>query len=502
MGAMLRRALRATAVLVMVGSVLVGTARADTVTDGAFDGRSQYGSLWWLGELTGAHEVWRTGHTGRGIDVAIIDSGVVPVPGLDGAGKVLHGPDYSLEAGVEPLRHLDSFGHGTHLAGIIAARDPRGVDPADPTRIQGLAPDARLVSVKVAEQRGATDITSVLAAIDWVIANRNRNGLNIRVLNLSFATDSTLGYLEDPLSYAVEKAWRAGIVVVVAAGNGGNDTAALPQPAANPFVISVGALETQDNANPRDDTVSTYSSRGSLTRPPDLVAPGSRIVSLRDPGSYLDEQYPGARVGEQLFRGSGTSQAAAVVSALAALVVETHPTYGPDQVKDLLESSADPLYGASVRLQGSGAADGDDAAARRLLFPTLSRQTYAPATGTGTLDAARGTLQVLDEGQAAGEGLLGSTVDLLLGTVTSLVGLLLGPAPTPPPTWTTSSEALAGSWVDGTWVSEPWSGNRWATEDWAGNRWAGNRWAGDGWVGNRWAGGDWSSQRWTTSAWG
>jgi serine protease AprX len=174
------------------------------------------------------------------VDVALLDTGVVEVEGL--RGKVVHGPDLSYEADDAALRHKDTYGHGTHLAGIIAGRDSGayGVDKGDEDHFLGMAPEARVVSVKLADASGATDVSQVIAGIDWVVQNKNRNGLNIRVLNLSFGTDGVQSYLLDSLTYAVEVAWRKGMVVVVSAGNEGFGSAKLNNPAYDPHVLAGG----------------------------------------------------------------------------------------------------------------------------------------------------------------------------------------------------------------------------------------------------------------------
>jgi serine protease AprX len=145
--------------------------------------------------------------------VAVIDSGIAPVAGLNGPGQVVNGPDLSFDSQDPDLRHLDGYGHGTHMAGIIAGRDG--------SYFSGVAPGATLINMKVAAADGATDVSQVIAAIDWVVEHRNDPGLNIRVLNLSFGTTAMQSYQLDPLAYAVEVAWRKGIVVVVSAGNDG-----------------------------------------------------------------------------------------------------------------------------------------------------------------------------------------------------------------------------------------------------------------------------------------
>src|SRR5579884_1021403 len=160
----------------------------------------------------GASSLYSKGINGAGIGVALIDSGVVPVQGLTGTGKVVNGPDLSFESQQSSTAYLDSFGHGTHMAGIIA-----GDDGATGT-FEGVAPGAHLVSVRVASHDGATDVSQVVAAIDWVVQHRNDPGLNIRVLNLSYGTESLQAYQVDPLAFAVENAWKHGIVTVVAGG--------------------------------------------------------------------------------------------------------------------------------------------------------------------------------------------------------------------------------------------------------------------------------------------
>jgi serine protease AprX len=205
-------------------------------------------SLYSITKSAGAHDAWSKADgggrkiTGQGVGVALIDSGVTPVKGLAGAGKVVNGPDLSFESQAPNLTGLDTFGHGTHLAGIIAGRDPEVKDgnENDSKYFTGVAPGSHVASVKVAAADGATDVSQV-AAIDWVVAHRRDPGMNIRVLNLSFGTDSTQDPRLDPLSHAVEAAWRNGIVVVAAAGNDGPSATQLSMPAVNLYVIAVGA---------------------------------------------------------------------------------------------------------------------------------------------------------------------------------------------------------------------------------------------------------------------
>ncbi len=245
-------------------------------------------------KLTGAQQFWKNGYYGQGIDVALLDSGVLPVNGLMTPNKLVIGPDLSLESQVSNLTHLDTFGHGTHMAGIIAGRDS-GTTPStyttDNTRFLGMAPGSRLVSLKLADAHGSTDVSQVIAAIDWIIEHGQENGLNIRVLNLSFGTDSAQDYRLDPLAHATEVAWSRGVVVVVSAGNGDGTRLGLANPAYDPAVIAVGAQNTKGTADRSDDTVPAFSQRGATAlgmRAPDLVAPGVSVVSLRAKASFVD----------------------------------------------------------------------------------------------------------------------------------------------------------------------------------------------------------------------
>jgi serine protease AprX len=391
------------------------------------------------------------GYLGQGIDVALIDSGVTPVVGLDQPGKILYGPDLSNEGGLKNLANLDTFGHGTHMAGIIAGDDG--------DQVTGLAPESRIVSVKVAGATGETNVAQVIAAIDWVIEHKNDNGLNIRVLNLSLGLDGVKTSQGDPLSAAAERAWNAGIVVVAAVGNRGNDHGGIDSPALSPYVLAVGGMESYESQGTQD-SIASWSSGGNDIRTPDVVAAGRSILSFRVPGSMLDQTYPTAIVGERYFVGSGTSQSAAVVSGFAAAMLSGNPALTSDQIKFLFMRSANDLVPGRI-LDGNGRIN--PTLAGRYLF-ALRRQHVQnfplaiPQLGTDAISVPSG---------ASWSG----------------------------GTWN------GASWSGGTWNGASWSGASWSGASWSGGVWHGASWSGASWSGASWSGASWSGASWSGASW-
>ncbi len=405
-----------------------------------------------------SEELYGKGYRGQGIDVALVDSGVAPVEGLDQPGKILYGPDLSREAGVSSLTNTDTYGHGTHLAGIIAGDDRNGDDDEWDEdyehEVVGVAPESRIVSVKVAGADGATNIDQVIAGIDWVIEHKNDNGLNIRVLNLSFGMPGVPTNANDPLSAAVERAWDAGIVVVAAAGNRGNHVGGLDSPAVSPYVIAVGAHESYDSSGAQD-WIAPWSSGGNKNRQVDIVAPGRSILSLRVPGSTLDKTYPSAVVDERFFRGSGSSQSAAVVSGFAAALLSRDPSLTPDQVKFLLMATAADLKETPFHVDGHGK-----------IQPLESARNIE--------SAVKAPVQVWPR------ALKGSESKLVESSGA---------------TWS------GGTWSGGTWSGGTWSGGTWSGGTWSGATWSGGTWSGGTWSGGTWSGGPWSGSTWSSAGW-
>src|SRR4051795_8967397 len=471
-----------------------------------YDVGADEGSLYDVAQVTHAKDAWTKGWTGKGVDVALIDSGVAPVPGLT-SGNVIQGPDLSFESQDPMLVHKDTFGHGTHMGSIIAGRDVASTGTtyakADSHQYTGIAPDARLVSLKVAAADGGSDVSQVIAAIDWVTQHANDPGMNIRVLNLSYGTDSTQSPALDPLAYAVENAWRAGIVVVVASGNDGTTRTQLASPAVDPLVIAVGADDPNGTDQVGDDSVPPFAQRGTLTRHVDVIAPGVHILGLRDPGGSIDLANPGARVGSRFLRGSGTSQAAAVVSGLAALYLQKYPAATPDQVKKALMTNATaPSYVKQV-FTGLGVPDVNKAIGAPLPSLTAATQAATGATGTGTLEGARGSSHVSD-GYAALTGevdIFGTPWNGSTWAAASAARTAWSGGGWRGSDWTTSSWSTAGSWDAGLWAGTDWSSHAWSSHAWSSHAWSGAGWDSHAWSDSAWQSNAWSSAAWSGGAW-
>ena len=489
------RALAALTTGALASAALGATpASADTGALG-YDALTAKGALYNIAEVVGAHASYAAGFTGKGVGVALIDTGVTEVPGLT-SGNVWHGPDLSLDSQVPELAHLDAYGHGTHLASIIAGRDQAGSPSSylDPERFTGIAPDATLVSLKVGASDGAVDVSQVIAAIDWAVEHRNDPELNIRVINLSYGTDSLQDTAVDPLAFAVENAWNHGIVVVAAGGNDGSSTYTLANPARDPFVLSVGVDDTKGTVSTRDDEVPAWGSRGTNQRHVDVVAPGVSVLGLRVPDGFADSLHPDARVGTRFAKASGTSQAAAVVSGEVALLLQESPSLTPDQVKKKLMNTAENVPLESTQYRGNGVSDARTA---QVVADSAARQTGTAARGTGSLEASRGSSHVSDGGtpisgevDVFGHAWDGAAWAAATANETVWVG----------GTW--RGLPLVGDGWDGrTWRSADWSGQSWTGQSWAGQSWSGGRWSGQSWTGQSWSGGRWSGGRWSGESW-
>jgi serine protease AprX len=253
-------------------------------------------------------------------------------------------------------------------------------------------------------------------------------------------------------------------------------------------VLAVGAADTNQTVGSSDDVVPAFSSRGDASRRVDLVAPGRSIKSLRDPGSYIDEAHPDARVDDRYFKGSGSSQAAAVVSGAVALLLQSRPSLRPDQVKALLRGTAEAMPNADAA--GRGAGEIDVYRAFLATAPTTT-QTWPVSTGLGSLEQARGTQHVADNGvELTGE-------QHVLGPFDARKW---APASAAFNAWTGGIWA-GGDWTGGCWCATSWSGKTWTGKTWTGKTWTGDAWSGKTWTGKTWTGSSWTGKTWTSTGW-
>ncbi len=294
-------------------------------------------------QTIGATTAWASGITGKGVTVAVLDSGIDNTTSAFG-NRIKARADL-----VDPLHPVqgDPGGHGTHIAGVIAASR----DFASP----GVAPDASLVSVRVLDANGQSRLSTVVAGLEWTIAHKD--ALGIQVVVMALGAPPAASYRDDVLAAAAEMAWHDGIVVVTAAGNAGPKAGTITSPGIDPLVITTGAADEAGTAGYSDDVIPSWSAEGPTAdriAKPDLVAPGRKIVSVRVPGSTLDRLLPTHIEGPQTFRLSGTSQSAAVVGASVALLLQQRRDLNPDAVKAILTSSSNRLPGAPASMQGSG----------------------------------------------------------------------------------------------------------------------------------------------------
>ena len=312
------------------------------------------------------------GYTGAGVGVAVIDSGTtswhddLTYQGSSSLVRVKNGQRVAAFVDFVNGRTApyDDNGHGTHVSGIIAGngRDSLG------TRA-GIAPSAHLVSLKVLDDRGRGVISNVIAALDWVVANKA--SYNVRVVNLSVGAAVTESYRTDPLTLAAKRTVDAGIVVVTAAGNLGKNAngqlqyGGITAPGNAPWVLTVGAYSHEGTIIRTDDVMAGYSSRGptalDFEAKPDVVAPGTGIVSLvgSDEHDVCDEGgvSPGGPLlsaGKPYLSLTGTSMASPVVAGTVALMMQANPALTPNMVKAILQYTAQSNSHYNALTQGAG----------------------------------------------------------------------------------------------------------------------------------------------------
>jgi serine protease AprX len=411
-----------------------------------------------------ADAAWQRGVTGRGVTVAVLDTGVAPnLPDL--AGRLVQVTD-ELTGRSAPCKNLsgeldcnDRYGHGTFIAGLVA-----GNGASSGGRWKGVAPEASILSVKTAGADGSADVSNILAAIQWVVSFKDR--YNIRVLNLSLGTDSTQDWKVDPLNYAVERAWAAGMTVVVAASNEGPAPGTITKPADDPWVITVGATDDRGTTGVGDDQLPDFSGRGPTAQglaKPDVAAPGAHVVSLRAPGSTIDTRFPDY-VDGSYRQGSGTSMATGVVSGAVALMLQAQPSLTPDRVKYALKATARDAASNDPMAVGDGLVD---AYAAAFTAPAgTANQGLARSNGQGSLGASRGSVQLRTD------DLIGVVLGPVLGATLTAQLLLWNPG-----------GYTGAQWVPSDWYLATWEVYRWNRVTWYGSDWPGNKWRGSSWYG-------------------
>lgn len=373
-------------------------------------------------QVIGATALWNTTNKlqGKGVTVAVVDSGIYKTKDISGRIKVNVNFNRAYHDGV------DRYGHGTFVAGIIAGNGNRSNG-----KYIGVAPKATLLNVRIADDQGMMYESDVIDSLQWIYNNKEK--YHIRVVNLSLNSTVAQSYHMSPLDAAVEVLWFNGIVVVASAGNNGNST--LYPPANDPFVITVGATDDKATVNTADDTMATFSAYGvseSGFTKPELVAPGRMIVGLLPENDKLSmgREHPSNRLDTTYFKMSGTSVSAPMVSGAVAILLQDEPTLTPDQVKYRLITTANKDWG------------GYDASTAGAGYLDIYSAVYATTT------------------QTANTGLLPS--DLLL----------------------TGSDPIAWNsvnWNSVNWNSVNWNSVNWNSVNWNSVNWNSVNWNGDYW---------------------
>jgi serine protease AprX len=377
--------------------------------------------------------------------IAVVDTGVDSTR-ADFGGRVVSQVTLTSLPGNSPG---DGSGHGTFVAGLAAG---------SAQLYAGAAPTAPIVSIDVADDKGMSMTSDVIAAVDWILANKDAK--NIRVANFSLHSSVPGSFVSDPLAKAVERLWLSGVVVVAAAGNYASNGAASGvryAPASDPFVITVGAADIGSSATTADDLAAPWSAHGYTLdgfAKPELGAPGRYLVAPVSAGALLAVERPGSIVKPGYMRLSGTSFAAPLVAGAAAQLLALHPTWTPDQVKGALMASA-ARTNAGLAL---GVGELDALAAASIQNPPNPNLSLLRFVTNGAFDAA-GWATAAHSEQA----------------------------------WNTAS------WSSASWSSASWSSASWSSASWSSASWSSASWSSASWSSASWTSASWSSASWTSS---
>ena len=365
--------------------------------------------------------------------IAIVDSGIDASKTADFGTRVVARANF---VSSEPNTTGDPMGHGTMVAGVAASGN---------AYLRGVAPNAPLVDVRVASSQGEALTSDIVAAVDWILANKST--YNIRVANFSLAGTSEASFRYHPLNKAVEKLWLSGVVVVAAAGNHGSGSGPvkIAAPANDPFVITVGATDMRGTPWALDDKRVSWSAYGHTAdgfAKPELSAPGRYVTAPVSMPSRLATQFPSRVVGPGYMWMSGTSFSAPIVSGAAAAILARRPDFGPDQVKGALMVSAQRLYFESSVEAGVGAV------------------SIAGAVGVSSPPNPNENLRA----------------------------------------FVSSGEFDAEAWVSHVKATSNWTLSNWTAANWTAANWTLSNWVSSNWVSSNWTASNWVASNWTASA--
>ncbi|MHB8572138.1 MAG: S8 family serine peptidase [Candidatus Dormibacteria bacterium] len=415
---------------------------------------------------------WSTGLDGTGVQVAVLDTGVWPHddlmvdplnPGGQAGFRLM-----SVVTNPSATDAFDHYGHGTHVAGILAGN---GYDSGG--QYIGVAPRSLLVGVKISDDLGRANTADVIAGLEWVYL-ANQRGFHIRVVNLSLNSTYAESYRTSALDAMVEMLWRSGVLVVVAAGNG--DGAVNYPPANDPFALTVGSIDDDYTPSLGGATMMSGTRYGTTQdgfNKPEVVADGSHVVSLLAPGSVLSGQHPANVVGQHYFKMGGSSMAAPIVAGLAALTYQANPLLTNDNVKTALSANSVP-FGSTAWTSWLGTAGGfvDEAA--------VTNASGGSGSGPAVTTPSTPTLSL--------SGLTYSSTNV-------------SPAITLPNTVPVNTLWSNTGWSNTGWSNTGWSNTGWSNTGWSNTGWSNTGWSNTGWSNTGWSNTGWSNTGWSNTGW-
>jgi serine protease AprX len=421
------------------GSELVKLARhphVHAITPNAELSLTSYESAEMWRSTVGANKLYGGPQTPA---IAIIDSGVDATKLADFGSRVVARVNFSsLAPGVAG----DQLGHGTMVAGLAAgAGGPFA-------KYRGSAPVSPILDLKVTDSQGQALTADVIAAIDWLLANKGK--YNARVANFSLVGTTEASFMSDPLNKAVERLWLSGVVVVAAVGNNGSATAPskIGAPANDPFIITVGATDIESSGNLSDDVRATWSAYGYTAdgfAKPEVSAPGRYLISPVPAASVFTATKPERIVEPGYMWMSGTSFAAPIVAGAAAQLLGRNSGWSPDQVKGALMLTT--TYNASLGLQ-MGVGEINAANAVLVTNPPNPNENLYKFVSSGEFDSAA---------------------------------------------WAAHVSATAN------WTAANWTASNWTSSNWTSSNWTASNWTASNWVSSNWTASNWTASNWTVS---